>query len=151
MHSNYLKYHQCRKQCIASLSVQWCARTDAAKYQFNTDTYMYCFSIWGLVIHTLIRSIFPPLKYNTLIQFWNIPCMANSYFKNADRDYFKAYIYINNKFSIQFPETDSKRLISIEKILKLHTFLRAWCKNIIQLHTVTTDWEYMPGEREGVV
>ena len=55
--------------------------------------------------------------------------MANSYFKNADRDYFRAYIsiYINNKFAILFPETlvDSKRLILIEKILKLHTFLRA--------------------------
>ena len=67
--------------------------------------------------------------------------MANSYFKNADRDYFKEYIYINNKFSIPFPETlvDSKRLILIEKILKLHTFLRARCKNTVQLHTVTTD------------
>ena len=47
--------------------------------------------------------------------------MANSYFKNADRDYFRAYIYIsiyiNNKFSIPLPETlvDSKRLILIEK------------------------------------
>ena len=55
--------------------------------------------------------------------------MANSYFKNADRDYFRANIsiYINNKFSIPFPETlvDSKRLILIEKILKLHDILRS--------------------------
>ena len=54
--------------------------------------------------HTLC-CIFSPLKQNTRIQFWNIPCMANSYFRNADCEYYKAYryIYINNEFSISFP------------------------------------------------